>query len=262
MRKLIVVLTGLGIMFCAVTAHALEVGEQEVNITVSETYVSRYVWRGQDLFPDNDGAHQPSIDITAPDLIFGKDVSLNIWGSFATGSGHVDTEELDYTLSFTKDYLDGAVTISEGYTFFHFPNTSRTADVQEPWLSVSLNEIPKLPIAVSMNVFAGYDFKVDPDGPNEGWYYSWGFGTDIPLPEWEIFQEDQALSVGITNWGNDGVADLKSSALYATDYVLSTSYAFGDMSISPSFNYTANYEDAINAGDDEIWGGVEVSYVF
>ncbi len=249
-------------VFLALPIYAVEVNDQEVNISVSQVFVSRYIWRGQDLYAQNDAAYQPSIDISAPGFLFGTDVGLNIWGSFPLSDGHEDGEELDYTLSFSKDFFDGLVSISEGYTYFDYPNTSDTADVSEPWVNITLNEIPKLPIPISMSVFMGYDFAAASGGPDEGWYYSWGFAGDIDLPEWEIFQEDQVVSCSITNWGNDGVADLKPSTLYATDFSFSTSYAFGDISVSPSLNYTMNHEEAINSGDSEIWTGIEISYVF
>jgi len=253
----------IGIMLVfAVTVYGANIGSKEVYVTASESYVSRYIWRGQDLYGNNDSAHQPSIDILFPDLFSKNDVSLNIWGSFPLSSGHEDAEELDYTLSVSRDFLEGLLSISEGYTYFNYPNTGRTADVSEPWMKLAVNQIPKLPIDVSINLFAGYDFQAASGGPDEGWYYSWGFGTNILLPKSKVFQDGQALVVGITNWGNDGVADLKPSVLYSTDFSISTSYGFGNMSISPCLNYTVNYEDKINNGDDELWGGVQISYAF
>lgn len=254
----------LFILMMCVTANvfALELYDKNINITVTDSFVSRYIWRGQDLYSDNDGAHQPSIDISSEELFFGNDVSLNVWGSFPAHSGHEDAEELDYTLSFSREVFDGLLSVSEGYTYFDYPNTGKTADVSEPWMSVTFDKIPKFPIDVAFNIFAAYDFQAASGGPDEGWYYSWGLSTDLGLPKCAITQDGQMLSLGITNWGNDGPADLKPSALYATDFSVSTSYAFDNFTISPSLNYTANYEDEINNGDDEFWGGIEISYAF
>lgn len=119
-----------------------------------------------------------------------------------------------------------------------------------------------LPIDVSMSVFAGYSFKATSDGPDEGWFFSWGFDTETPLPNICLFQEDQTLALGIVNWGNDGVADLDPNPLYATEFSASTSYALGKFSITPNINYALNYDEDINDGNDEFWGGVELSYAF
>jgi hypothetical protein len=152
--------------------------------------------------------------------------------------------------------------ISAGYTYFDFPNLSSKSDVQEPWASVTLDRISALPIDVSVTVFAGYDFKAASDGPDEGWYYSWGIDAELPLSELPLFQKGQTLAVGVINWGNDGVADLKPSLLYATEFSVSSSYAFADFSITPSFAYTINHEGSINSGNDEIWCTIGISYTF
>ena len=242
-------------------AFALEIGFQKVEITAADSYVSRYIWRGQDLYGDNDGAHQPGVDIAFPKLLGETDVSLNIWGSFPMNSGHEDAEELDYTLTFSRDLAD-LFNVSSGFTYFDYPNTGKTADVSEPWLSLTLSKLPFLPIDVSLNGFVGYDLQAASGGPDEGIYFSWGFDTELPLPELALCQDGQILVLGIVNWGNDGVADLKPSSLYATEVSLSTSYNLAGVSITPNLHYTINHEEKINYGNEELWGGIEVSYAF
>ncbi len=251
-----------GLMCFLAEAFALEIGSQEVAITVTDNYVSRYIWRGQDLYGENDGAHQPSIDIAFPKLLSEVDVSLNVWGSFPLNSGHEDGEELDYTLAFSRDIFDEAANISAGYTYFDYPNSGSASDVSELWISATLNELPFLPIEVSLSGFIGYDLQAKSGGPDEGIYFSWGLDTELPLPQLSLFQEGQTLALGIVNWGNDGVADLEPSSLYATEISLSTSYEFAGFNISPNLHYTINYEEQINNGDEELWGGIEVSYAF
>lgn len=249
-----------GLMCVLANAFALEIGQQEVNITLTDAYVSRYIFRGQDLFGDNDGSHQLSIDIAFPGLIAGTDVSLNIWSALPLSGGHEDAEEVDYTLAFARD-LGESFSASAGYTYFDFPNTTSTAlDVSEFWTSLTLNKIPLLPMDVSATVFVAYDIETQSGGLDEGVYFSWGFDTEIPLPEIALFQEGQTLGIGVVNWGNDGVAGLEASSLYATDILLSTSYAVGDFSITPSINYSIGHIEAINSGNDELWAGVEISY--
>jgi hypothetical protein len=233
---------------------------EEISITITDSYVSHYIWRGQDLFGDNDAAHQPSIDIVFPKFFKAAELSFNIWGSFPLNRGHEDAEELDYTVAFSGNLLDEVFNVSTGYTYYDYPNTNNTSEVQEPWIVITLNKIPA--IDISATIFAGYDFQAASGGPDEGWYYSWGFDTELVLPKLPFFQEGQTLAIGIVNWGNDGVADLKPSSLYATEVLFSTSYDFKDFIITPSFHYSINHEEQINSDDDEIWGGIEISYAF
>jgi hypothetical protein len=125
-----------------------------------------------------------------------------------------------------------------------------------------LNKVPALPLDISINVFAGYDFAVASGGPDNGWYYSWGLDTELSFPQFPLVQDGQTLVIGVVNWGNDGVADFKPSTFYATELSFSTSYTFAAFSITPNFHYTINYEDKINHGDEEFWGGIEISYGF
>ncbi len=263
MKRIIASLIGLIIILSYFNnLYAFDISDQPVEVSVSETFVSRYIWRGQDLYGDNDAAHQLSIDVFFPKLFKDTDISFNIWGSFPMNSGHEDSEELDYTIAFSRDVFDERFNISAGFTYFDFPNTSGTADVSEPWGSMTLNKIPGLPIDISATVFAGYDFAAKSGGPDEGWYYSWGFDTEIGLPVLSIFQDEQTLVLGVVSWGNDGVADLESSSLYATELSVSTSYALAGFTITPSLNYSIGHEEVINSGNDELWGGIELAYSF
>ncbi len=261
MKKIAYLLAFVVSMYMPNSSFAFQAGPQEVDVTVSNSYVSRYIWRGQDVYSDNDGAYQPSVDVSLPGFLKGTDVDFNVWGSFPLSKGHETADELDYTLSFSRD-LGDLYNLSLGYTYYDYPKANKYSDVQEPWASFTLNKIPYLPLDVSFNVFAGYDVAAASGGPEEGWYYSWGLSTDLPLPQSSFTQSGQSLSLGVTNWGEDGVAGLKPSSLYATEISLSTTYAMGKLSITPTLNYTMNYKEEINNGNEELWGGLEVSYAF
>ena len=112
-----------------------------------------------------------------------------------------------------------------------------------------------------MTVFGGYDLKAGSGGPDEGWYYSWGFDTEIPLPDCVLFQDGQGIAVSVVNWGNDGVADFESNPLYSTEFGLATTYEFTGFSLTPSVHYAVSREEDINS-EDELWAGFEVSYAF
>lgn len=264
MAKKIIFISGaiiLTVYMFTIRAWAREQAAKNIRVSFTNTYVSRYIWRGQDVYADNDGAYQPDANISFENFIKNADINFGLWGSFSLNKGHELADELDYTLSISP-HTEEAYSLSFGYTYYDYSNADKYSDVYEPWVSFTLNRIPHLPLDISFNIFAGYDFAAASGGPDEGWYYSWGFSIDLPLPKSLVAQKDQFLSLDITNWGEDGVADLKPSFVYATEFSLSTTYTFKYFSISPSINYTLNHKDEINSGDDEVWVGLSFEYTF
>lgn len=260
MDKKLFLILGL-LLSVSLNVLAVEVGSQVINVGVSETFVSRYIWRGQDLYGDNDGGLFHNLDFSSEAL--GGVLGLNLWGANSVTGGHEDGEEYDYTLSYSKDLADGAYNLTTGYTYFDFPNGGSTADVGEPWASFTVSapeNIGGLPFSLSL--FAGYDFATKSGGPDEGWYYSWGIDTELSLSGCPLATQDQTLSVGIVNWGQDGVADLKPNSLYATEINLSTGFSVGEYTLTPSIHYLIGHDEAINNGDEEVWFGFEVSRGF
>ncbi|MFH1479439.1 MAG: hypothetical protein ABIG92_06695 [Candidatus Omnitrophota bacterium] len=254
-RKLFIMVFGCVVLFFA--------GNEvfAVNITTTTSYVSRYIWRGQDLSYQNDPVVQSSVDVAFPKLIEAIDVSMNVWNSTPLKDGHVTTEELDYSLTLSRSCMD-KVKVTSGYVYFDYPRLDQYSDINEVWGSLTWCKIPYLPIDISATVLGAYEFEAASDGPENGWYYSWGFNTVLPLPDCKIFQNGQNISLGLTNWGNDGVGGLKPSRLYATDLSATTSYSFKKFTITPGFYYTINHVEQINSGDSELWGSISVSYAF
>jgi hypothetical protein len=251
----------LSLLLCLpLTTFALEVGEQEVAVTITESYASRFISQGQDCYPENYPIWETCLDIEFPGLLYDSDLSFSLWWGYPLKAGNVTGEELDYSVAISRDLKD-ILNISAGYTYFDFPKANKDSDSNEFWGSLTLTKLPFLPISVSFTLYAAYEFRASVKGPEDGWYYTWGFGTELDLPDWKIFREDQNLCLDVTNWGTDGIVGLKSSSLYATECSASTSYSFAGFTITPSFNYVFSHEDAIN-NEDEIWGRIDVSYTF
>ncbi len=244
------------ILFLAVTTKVYPA----VDIDFSSSYVTRYIWRGQDLFGNNDGAFQPSINLSTDEFLENTTLDFNIWAAIPLSQGHQDAEEIDYTLSLTHNFFEDKLTISEGYTYFDYPNTNSVSDVQEPWISINFNELANT--GISLNLFAGYEFQAESGGPEDGWYYSWGMSKDFVLPDRLKIEPEQSLSLSVTNWGTDGVGGLPASSLYATEMSLSTSFDIEKLSLSPSLNYVINHDDDINQGKEEFWAGIEINYSY
>jgi hypothetical protein len=262
MKKYVVLLVFTAGVFFYREAFALDLaGGKTADITVTEAYASRYISKGQDAFPDNDSAYHPSIDITFPRLMMDTDISFNAWGAFALSAGHEEYDEMDYSISLSRDifkYWNAVL----GYAYFDYPKANKLVDTNDPWIALTLKKIPGLPIDVSAKISAIYEFPAASGGPENGFYYSWGFETKLPLPDITVFQKDQFLSLGVINWGTDGVGGRKPARLYATVFSAGTEYTFGKLAFSPGVHYAANYEDAINEGKGEFWGEFDVIWKF
>jgi len=246
--------------FCALLSAVNVFAGEEVKspqFTLTDTFVSRYIWRGIDLYPDNDGAHQPSVDVTFKELVAGSDLSLNVWASFPCCDGHQDAEEVDYSLNLSRD-LTEKLSVAGGLTYFDYTNTHNAADAVELWAQGDFT----LPAEIVMTLFAAYDFEAKSKGPDDGLYYSWGFSREFALSESPASQPGQTITLSVTNWGTDGAYDFKPCFLYATELSVATTYKVGSFDLTPSLNYSIGYEEQINNGDEELWGGIEVKYAF
>jgi hypothetical protein len=250
MRKIIFAILGLlttGMAYAAPT----------MSVNFSDTYVTRYIWRGYDLYPNNDGAHQPSLTLNVGELPAGLSASFNFWASFATQGGHKDGEEFDYTASLSKNLTD-KIALTGGIAYYDYYNTNATADIWEPF--VSANFI--LPLELTLSTFIGYDFQAKSGGVDDTAYWAWGLSRNFALPSLPIFQKGQALTAGFKNWGQYAKSNNSGYFVYATDFSLSTTYNVGKVAITPAVTYTPNYRETINNGDDEFWGGITVGVTF
>ena len=261
MRKHVALLALVMMLFCCKEAPAVQLPYgKSVVITLSDTYASRYISKGQDAYPDNDSSNHPSIDVTFPKLFMDTDLSFNAWGAMPLAAGHQQYVEVDYSTYLTRDIgKDWNVVV--GYVYYDYPNASRSTDTSDPWATVTLKKIPYLPVDISAYATVYYEFPVVSGAEDPGIYYTWGFETDVPLPAVKIFQKDQALTLKVANWGTDGVGGRKPS-IYATELGISTDYSFGKITVSPSVHYVLNQEETINEGKDEVWAEFGVNYKF
>jgi len=251
MKKFLLLVLGL-MMTSAVYANS-----PTLSTSFSDTYVTRYVWRGYDIYANNDGAHQPSLTLNVGDLPAGLTASFNIWASFPVNSGHEDLEEFDYTLSLSKNVTE-KIALTGGVTYFDYPNTASTADIVEPFVSANFT----LPMELTLSTFLGYDFQAKSGGIEDTVYWAFGLSRNFALPKLPIFQDGQALTASFKNWGQYADSNNSGYFVYATDFSLSTTYNVGKVGITPMVTYTPNYQEEINSGDDEFYAGLTVGVTF
>jgi hypothetical protein len=247
-------------------AYAVEVGGEELGITLDVTYVTRYIWHGYDILEDDKGAWQPSITLSWRRFYFG------IWGSWADDSGYVDSDELDYFIGYKRSILKGkryALDMSAAYTYLDFPRSDSVsgydgiADGQEVVLGVSMPYLLHLgnaSLVPSYEAYFEWDGIQNSGDVDGGWVHKMGLSYDICFPALIANQKQQAL---ILSWDieyNEGVYKSDSDWSYTT-LGLSTSFEWRGVSFTPSFNYQWSFEDTVNE-EDEFYASFSLSYRF
>ena len=251
-----------GILFLLFAVFSYSVYANEINIEASLTYLSRYIDKGQDVFADNDAGLKPEVGVEIKDVFARTDMHLGVWAVMPLSCGHNNAEETDYAISFVRQ-INENLNLSFGYTYIDFPRLNKRSDISETWAALTVEQIPHIVLPLYFSMGAMYDFAAASGGPDEGWFYYWTVGLHLPLPVIAgVPLLGEYLDVSLTNWGNDGAADLPANSLYATEYALSTTYNFKGFAVTPSVNYLVSYDDGINNGNDEVWFSVKIAYNF
>lgn len=104
----------IGIVLMLLIVSSMGVAAQEkVSVCTGIDFYNRYVWRGLDI------ANTPSIQ---PTLSFDyAGLELGIWGAYTLSNQASEADEIDFWLSYTKDFESG-VSFSAILTDYYFPN--------------------------------------------------------------------------------------------------------------------------------------------
>jgi hypothetical protein len=240
---------------------------------IDVSYVSRFIWRGYDVYANNHSAFQPSIDLD----LFGTGFGLNVWMSRANGSGFEDSEWLAYTA-----YYKGAFFVDEayathykiGYTYFSYPDTPRagnpllpgTGDAQEIFGEFYWPNLLPGGIVPSYATFAYWPSESKSTVRNNGgWAHIFGLTKDISFEAIFGNQPEQVVHLGAHVVYNDafGMAGKAadhdwSHAVFSasTDFDLGSGFMF-----VPGFYYQSSWDDSVNTSD-EYWTSLSLRYSF
>ena len=229
-------------------------------IDLDTTYVSKYIWRGYDLFDDH-AAFQPSVNLD----LFGSGFSVNAWGSIPMGSGNGinDFQEYDYTLAYsTSVFADQpyALDLGANYIYYDFPkvNSRAVPDTQELGLSCALPNLIK--IGNSALVPSYYIGKLWPTYSSLGFdvaggYHSFALGYELSIPK-----TDYSLNLSTDINYNDGMFGADHDWSHAT-IGLSSSLPVGPATFTPFLYYQISLDESVN-NEDELFGGISASISF
>jgi hypothetical protein len=248
--------------------YAQEADQPQLGIDLDTTLVSKYVWRGYDLFDDH-GAFQPSVNVD----LFDTGFSVNVWGSIPMGTGsngHGDGinvwQEYDYTLAYGITLFEDecyALDLGANYIYYHFPKLNHMADTQEIGASLAMPKLLSIgEIALVPSYYAGKLWPTSSGQEDDvaGGFHILGLSFDLPVPC--PLKEDtrQVFSFFTDITYNDGAFAADHDWSHSTIGV-STGVEVGPITITPALYYQISMDDSVN-DEDELWGGLSVSYGF
>jgi hypothetical protein len=224
--------------------------ENKLGIQLDATWVSKYIWHGQDLYGDR-AAFQPSITLD----LFGSGFNTGVWGSTACSSGFVDSEELDYWAAYTNSLFGNGRFKTDYevkwlyYDYFRLP--SGKADSQEIVGSFSWPNI--FPCGVVPNYTLSYVYCARShceasDLKMEGFLHTFGFTYDFNAPKVDL---PLTFSWDISYNDGQGGADFDHEWAYTT-WGLSSYIEFGPGGFTPAIYYQKTMDKSVNE-EDELW---------
>jgi hypothetical protein len=201
--------------------------------------VSRFIWRGFDLLPDNHAAIQPELTVD----LGASGFSLNVWSSFAlSGRGVLqNADEIDVTFSYSWKMAHGWEAtggfIGYGYWFadgFSF----RENTTLEVYASVAGTD---LPLAPTLAVY--YDLNL-----GKGFYISLSGSHELKVTE--------TVSVEVGGLiGFNGKQYIERSGFSDIDLYARVPLTVGRMTLTPSLNVMIPLLNEVNE-DTEFWFGL------
>jgi len=254
--KLIVAAVILGVCMGSAAKAADEMNSQPLGVGVKLDYVSKYIWRGQDL--NNRSAFQPSVSLSKYGFT-GSVWSTQDWTGVNGNSGNFTqiNSTLDYTSALPG--VDG-VSWSVGVIDYDFPHT-RTANTVEIYGGLTFTALPLSP---SIKVYRDVD-------EIKGTYYQLGVSKTLEkVISWnDNCYSDLALGASIAygnsayNRGYFGVNGGGNNDLTLTAALPTPLGKY--WVIRPSINYSTMLANSIREATDKsdnLWCGVSLSVNF
>ncbi|MHC4456126.1 MAG: TorF family putative porin [Planctomycetota bacterium] len=248
--------------------------EGELSATIDVTYLSKYIWRGFDIYGDK-GAIQSSIDVD----LYGTGFGVKTFWTTSAGSGNGlvgmpnhELERLDLTLYYNNTLYEGetyATNYTVGWMYYNHIDTSRDYDLQEAFASFSWPEICPAGVVPSYTIIRMWPSKSQSDlnsdlsalgrGGAGGWLHIFGLGYDLPIAD--ITPEEHIVHLSADFVYNDGVlgADHDWSHMVlgaSTDFDLGNNLTF-----TPGLYHQVSMDDSVN-DEEETWVSLSMKYAF
>lgn len=258
------------------TAGFVQAQEGELHGVIDVTYLSKYVWRGFDIYGDK-SAIQPSIDLD----LYGTGFGINLMGHRANSDKYENGERWDYTLYYANSLYEGEdyeTLYRLGYVYYNYPDnsshTTKSIDLQE------LQAVLTWPKICPMGVVPSYVLvKLWPSNSNtavgsaststgtaSGWAHIFMLGYDLAVPGLLPETPEQILHLHAEAIYNDGVgpngANVDQDWSNAV-FGVSTDFDLGNnLTLTPGAWHQVTMDKSVNADKDETWIGLSMKYEF
>ncbi len=266
-----------GILLAAVillsTAGLVQAQENELGVTLGVKYMSRFIWRGFDIYKDNDGAIRPFIDLD----LYGTGFGVNIIQTRGFDGGMTNTERMEkfnYTLYYRNKLFEGetyATNYKTGWVYYSYPERRRSsADLQEIFVTLSWPEICPEGIVPKYTIVRMWPAMHDADcNQNGGWWHIFGLGYDLSVPGLTSETPEQILHLSVETAYNSSVYVQSGAGGDAVDhdwshavFGISTNFDLGnDLTFAPGIYYQSSWDDSVNPSD-EYWTTLTLKYKF
>jgi hypothetical protein len=267
MKNGVICLTVVILLSVGTLAQAQEGG---ISGTYELTYMSRYIWRGFDVYEDNHSAFQPlSLDLNLCDTGFG----LKVFWSRPTGSGNENLEEMDIALYYDNNIYEDEIYATNyrlAWGYYGYPDEPRSArDFQEFLLSLSWPELCPAGVVPSYTIVRMWPSEGESaTNANGGWLHILGVGYDLTVPEMVPEIPEQVVHLSADLVYNDGVgAGYAANGTVDSDWShfvfgVSTDFDLGNnLALCPGLYFQASMDDSVN-DDDEVWVSLSLKYKF
>ena len=250
-------------------AGLVQAQEGELGVTLDVTYLSRYIWRGFDVYNNNTSAIQPSIDID----FYGTGLGVKVLSSRANDSGFENAEELDITLFYGDSFFEAepyATNYKLGWVYYNLPNQRPSlGHMQEFFASLSWPEVCPVGIVPSYTIALMWPSTSNSSvSVNGGWFHILGLGYDWTIPGLVPETPEQILHLSSELVYNDGAAPA-TVGTRAVDHdwshwVLGVSTEFDvveNIVFTPGLYYQKSMDKSVNT-QDEWWVSLSMKYTF
>ena len=248
--------------------------ESKLGVTLDVAYVTRFIWRGFDMYPEHHSAIQPAIDLD----LWGSGFGVSAYYSRANSSGFENCAWLPGTLYYYNALFKDEpyqTNFKVGWTYYNYPSRSyRDADLQEifggfawPKLLPGLSLVPRY-TAVRMWP-AHHGSQVSDIG---GWAHIFGLDYGLALPAVMPNTTEQIINLSAETVYNDGVGPGCASAGFSPGMVdhdwshavfgISSSFEVSkNLFFTPGFYYQSSWDDSVNPSDEH-WVSLKMTYKF
>ncbi|MGC9328002.1 MAG: hypothetical protein ACP5I1_10240 [Candidatus Hinthialibacter sp.] len=245
---------------------AVDLGEEEVEVTLEHTYTTKYIWMGYDIFSDDAGAFQPSLTVDWREFYMG------VMGSLADESGYQDEEELQYFLGYNRRFFEDdvyALNTVVGYTYYDryksdsVSGKDGVSDTSEIWVGMYFPQLIPLGdsyLVPSTSFFYEYDGIQHEDDVDNGWLFKFDLSYDLPIPALISDQDKQTLNFNCNVMYNDGIFG-SDSAWSHSGLGIETTFEWRGLYFTPSLHYQFSFDDTINP-EDEFFSAFTIGYSF